>query len=312
MRKYRRVAYETRCQIKAFLAVGLSRAEISRRLDFHKSTISREIKRNSEGRYFPRIADRLARERFESCRKPLKIQDRLKDLVIEKIQEKWSPEQISGRLRLEKDIRVSREAIYRFIKKDKAESGELWQRLRRPPKQGKGRYLTRKYKPDWLLRLNERPEIVNRRARVGDWERDTMYALKRKSLLVCVERKTRFLKLGRLKDLKAYSIGVATTDLLQDQVVHTLTNDNGSEFRDYFMIKNPIYYCDPYKPQQRGTVENTIGLLRQYITNQTDLNEISEEHIRQIENQMNDRPRKCLDYKTPREVLSNQRVALVS
>lgn len=312
MRKYRRVVYETRCQIKAYLAVGLSKAEISRRLEFHKSTISREIKRNSEGKYFARDAERLARERFKSCRKPIKVQDGLKDLVIGKLDEKWSPDQISGRLRVETNIRISREAIYRFIKKDKSNAGELWRCLRRPPKQGKGRYLTRKYKPDWLLRLKERPEIVNRRERIGDWERDTMYALKRESLLVCVERKTRFLKLCKLKDLKSYSIGVATTELLQGQKVHTLTNDNGTEFRDYFMTKTPIYYCDPYKPQQRGTVENTIGLLRQYVTNQTNLKEMSEAQLQQIENHMNDRPRKCLDYKTPREVLSNQRVALVS
>jgi transposase, IS30 family len=309
MRSYRRVTYEERCQIKAYLDVDLSKTEIARRLGFHKSTISRELKRNAVGKFSAHKADKLARERFKSCCKPIKIKGDLKALVINKIQEKWSPEQISGRLS-EQNIGVSREAIYRFIRKDKAASGELWKYLRRPPKSGQGRYLTRKYKPDWLLRLNERPDVVNKRERVGDWERDTMYAFKRESLLVCVERKTRFLKLGRLKNLRSHSIGVATINLLENQIVHTLTNDNGTEFRDYFMMKNPIYYCDPYKPQQRGTVENTIGLLRQYITNQTDLNLMTDEQIQQIENQMNDRPRKCLDYKTPREVLSRHRVAL--
>src|SRR5262245_17415601 len=136
MRSYRRVTYEDRCQIKAYLDANIVKGEIARRLGFHKSTIGREIRRNSEGSYFARAAEALAKGRFVLCRKPLKVTGPLRVMIEGKLGEYWSPEQISGRLKLEERDCVSREAIYRFIRSDKKNAGSLWKALRRPPRKG--------------------------------------------------------------------------------------------------------------------------------------------------------------------------------
>lgn len=301
MSSYRRVTYEDRCQIRAYLALEVSKAEIARRMLFHKSTISREISRNATSGYLPKNANRLARVRFKACRRPLKVAGDLAEQVSEKIQQGWSPEQIEGRFKLEQKASVSRESIYRFIKADKANKGTLWQHLRRPPRRGKNYYRVRR-KTD-LLRISARHEAANNRSRVGDWERDTMLVAERKPILVCVERKTRYLKIARLEGFNANKVGQKTNELLRGQKVLTITNDNGAEFRDHYMFECPVYYCQPYKPQQRGTVENTIGLLRQYLPSKTDLTAITDQEINAIEHKMNARPRRCLDYRTPSEVM---------
>lgn len=312
MRTYRRVTLHDRLEIAVCLDLKLSKSEIARRLGFHKSTISREIKRNAKTKYFPHRAQKLSHDRFQSCRRPTKLTDSLKNLVKSRLSEHWSPEQISGRLKIESRQTLSHETIYRLIRADKKNGGSLWRTLRRPPKRGRGRYLVRNYKPAWLLRMKDRPQIINERRRIGDWERDTMLGLNRKPLLVLVERKTRLLKIKHLSALRANEVGLKTKELLANEPLHSITNDNGTEFRDFYLHACPIYFCDPLKPQQRGTVENTIGLLRQFITNKTDPSSITEEELKDLENKMNSRPRKCLGFKTPFEVHHQTSVALVS
>lgn len=314
MPQYRRVTYEDRCQIRAYLDSKVSKSEIARTMGFHKSTIGREIKRNTrKGRsYWAKKANDLALERFSRCRRKILIRGDLEVAVREGLQEKWSPDQISGRLKLEGKYIVSREAIYRFIRADKRNQGELWKNLRRPPKRGKGRYLSRKYKPAWLLRISERPQIINDRQRIGDWERDTMLTMDRQRLLVCVERKTRFLALAKLDGHGTSATAKMTKQLLKDKPLLSITNDNGNEFRDFYQWNFPLYYCDPYRPHQRGTVENTIGLLRQYIPKKTKVDDLQEAQVKKIEDRLNMRPRKCLDYRTPYEVFYKRKVALVS
>jgi transposase, IS30 family len=162
--------------------------------------------------------------------------------------------------------------------------------------------------------ITQRPEKINNRSRLGDWERDLMCGLNRSALLICVERKSRFLKISKLNSYKAVDVFSQTQQLLAETgtEIKSITNDNGPEFNDGYLSAVPIYYCQPQKPQQRGTVENTIGLLRQYHSRKSDLSEINNEGIVNLENKMNSRPRRCLDYRTPYEVLYNVTVALVS
>lgn len=314
MPQYRRVTYEDRCQIRAYLESKVSKREIACRLGFHKSTIVRELKRNTQEdrRYFAGYANELALERFKRCRKKIRIQGELESVIKRKLEEKWSPDQIAGRLKQEKKPKVSREAIYRFIRGDKEQGGSLWKHLRRPPRKGKGRYLSRKYKPAWLLRISERPQIINSRKRIGDWERDTMLTMTKQRILVCVERKTRFVAMGRLDRHGTRDAAVATKELLSEKPALSITNDNGNEFRDFYQWNFPLYYCDPYKPHQRGTVENTIGLIRQYIPKKAKIDDLQDAQVKEIENWLNMRPRKCLDYRTPYEVFYKRKVALVS
>ena len=310
MRTYRRVTYEERCQIDAWLQVNLSRAEIARRLGFHKSTICREIKRNI-GRYTysGKGAHRKAEERYRCCRKPYKLNPEYKNSIDEKLKDGWSPEQIAGRFRLEGFLDVSHECIYQYVRQNKK---RLVGYMRRMGKRGAGRYIQKNSpKHDNLPSIVDRPKEVETRKKIGHWERDNMLTVNRKPLLVCVERKTRFTKLGKPESSKAESMNKLTLELVLStgKPAHSMTNDRGREFAIPLKVIK-TYYCNPRCPQERGTVENTIGLIRQYITNQTKLETLDDNDISMIEDLINFRPRKSLDYRTPYEAMFNETVAL--
>lgn len=314
MTAYRRVAYEDRCQIEAWIAAKKSQAEIAKRLGFNKSTISRELRRNNPdlkpAQYCPKAAQVLSDRRKKQCRRPVRLQGELEQLVRSKLSQKWSPEQIAGRLYREKKIQISHETIYRYIRARPDEDRSWKQCLRRYKKSGVGRYLYRKKAQDWQLSISKRPLSVQKRKRFGDWERDTMYGAHRQMMLVCTERKSRFVKWDRVQEPKSVHLCRQTQELLDSKKlphpVRSITNDNGGELQDGFAFKVPVYYCDPHSPQQRGTVENTIGLLRQYVPKGSDLTQLSLEEVQAIESAMNHRPRKCLDYRTPFEVFYGQ------
>lgn len=312
--KYKRVTLEARCQISALLQAEFSKAEIARRLNYHKSTISREIKRSSysglyRNIYNPSIAHRNARKRFESCRRKLIIKGDLENCVVRLLQIRWSPNLISGRLRHEGKASVSHETIYRYIRKFPIYRSHLRWASRRG---GGGRLCQRVKKPIWHKSIKKRPKAANKRLRIGDWERDGMFGANRKQLLVCTDRKTRFTKLAKMPSIYPEEVNKLTIKLLKTtkKKIHTITNDNGTEFRAQIKNKIPVYYCTPYKPQQRGTVENTIGILRQFVQRKTDLDNLTEKDIKEIEDKINFRPRKILNYKTPFEVFFKQKVAL--
>jgi IS30 family transposase len=308
MKSYRRVALEDRCHIYAWVQEEVSLSEIAKRLGFHKSTISREIHRNSSQSrgYKPSAADQRARFRYKRCRKPYKLQGQFLELIKSKIEEDWSAEQISNRLKIESGPSVSHECIYRYIRANRNSMLKNLRRLKR--KRGGGRYVQRKGKrSSFVPNIIERPQVANDRKRIGDWERDMMFALNKDPILVCVDRKSRLVKLARAPDLKGATINKLTLETLSGcGRVYTMTNDRGTEFK-LPLLKPKVYYCDPQRPQQRGTVENTIGLIRQYISRKT---KVSDNQLKEIENKLNNRPRKVLDYRTPFEVFNNKIVAL--
>lgn len=308
MSVYRRVTYADRCLIFAYFSSKMSITGIADALKFHKSTIQRELKRNSPA-YAPKSAQARAEEKYRACRRRKRIAGELEILVRKKLQEKWSPEQIALRLKKEKSSSVSHATIYRYL-----EEHRDWQRcLRRFGKKRGGPNRRRGNRPPWAVSIDKRAKVIEERKRYGDWERDTMYGQNRAMMLVCCERKSKLIKIARVKKPASMHLTEQTKELLAEadyRKLRSITNDNGGELLDGFNFSVPVYYCDPGKPQQRGTVENSIGLLRQYLPRGTDLTTLSEEEIKAIENELNLRPRKCLDGRTPYEVFFNKTVAL--
>lgn len=312
MASYRRVAYEDRCQIRAFLQVGESIKAIARKLKFDKSTVYREVARNAESqkKYRAGLAQKRADKRRYFCCRPFLISDELEGQVLSQLFCDWSPDQISRRLAQEEVGSVSHQTIYNYIARN---GRSLWPYLRRFNRRGASRIRMTVHKREGKVSIDERPVACENRKRIGDWERDCMYGANQKRLLVCVDRKSRLSKITKLTGSRVIDVTRLTNKLLKqtNRKVHTITNDNGPEFRRPDGSIAPVYYCYPRRPQQRGTVENTIGLIRQYIKRRHDLDLFTDQDIKRIEDLLNSRPRKCLDYKTPYEVFYQKTVALV-
>ncbi len=310
---YTHLTREERYQIGALRATGATIRRIAGVLDRSPSTISREIRRNCGLRgYRPGQADRLARTRSRSCRVRRRITHKDWVLLEELIRRDWSPEQISGRLRREKQLWVSPELIYQHIYADKAEGGSLWTHLRcqqkRRKRYGSGRE-RRGCLPD-RVGIDQRPAEVDSRSRIGHWEGDTIIGkAHRGAAVTLVERASRFLRLSKLPRKTAKATRRAISRRLRpfaDQI-NSLTLDNGKEFAQHRQIAqslgSAVYFADPYASWQRGTNENTNGLIRQYLPKSRDLTTLTSAEVRRIEARLNHRPRKCLNYRTPAEVL---------
>lgn len=311
MRKYRRMTYEDRCHISALLQANFSIIEISKRIGFHKSTLYREINRNQSAQsYIPEKATSKAAVRYRKCRRKKIITSEVKELILAYASFGWSAEQVSGRLKKENKINVSHQTIYRKFNRKTLGWKVIRQRRRR---RSGGRTSQQKSRKANKLFIHKRPTIVEQRKRIGDWERDGMYGANRQQLLIFTDRKSKYTKIRKMKTGLSKDVANITLETLGSlgKKVFTLTNDNGTEFNDSASLPYKTYYCDPHKPQQRGTVENTMGLLRQYIKRKTDLEALTQEQLQEIENRINFRPRKGLDYKTPFEVFFNRKVALV-
>ena len=310
---YSQLTQEQRYQIYALKKTGHSQTEIAQFLGVHKSTISRELRRNRGQRgYRPKQAHRKA-----MVRRKEKVQPRISDddwaLIEEKIRLDWSPEQISGWLEREQpSLRVSHEWIYQHIYADKRTGGDLHEHLRCQKKRRK-RYGSRDRRGQIPNRtsIEERPDIEEARKRIGDWEADTIIGKDRRSAIVTlVERKSRLALLEKIEGLTAAATEAAIVRMLQPYrlAALTITFDNGKEFTNHQRIARQLdletYFAHPYAPWERGTNENTNGLIRQYIPKKSDLSEITRERIAFIKERLNHRPRKCLDFKTPDMVFS--------
>jgi IS30 family transposase len=292
------------------MKAGFCQSEVAREIGVHKSTISRELKRNRGGRgYRPKQAQRFAMERQKKSKSRIKSEDwKLVEALIIK---EWSPEQISNFFRDNQIVPISHEWIYQYIYKDKRDGGNLWKHLRCHKKRRKryGSYEKRGQIPNrkWI---DDRPQIVEDRSRLGDWEADTIVGKGRKGAIVTlVDRKSRYLRMGLVGKRTKEAVKEMIISLLADFPVHTITCDNGKEFTDHEGIANglgaEVYFAHPYASWERGTNENTNGLIRQYIPKNTEFNKISNEDIQFVENRLNTRPRKCLSFKPPVVILNN-------
>jgi IS30 family transposase len=284
-----------------------------------KSTISRELKRNHGQRgYRPKQAHNLAMSRRKQGQR--RIQAETWALIEAKIRLDWSPEQISGWLLKHDGIQVSHEWIYQYILSDKQASGDLHKHLRCQKKRRK-RYGShdRRGKLPNRVSIDERPEIVDQRKRIGDWEVDTIIGRRhRQAIVTLTERKSRFALLRKVEQRKADLVSDAVIDLLQPVAdrSHTITGDNGKEFAEHECIADELgidfFFAHPYAAWERGTNENMNGLIRQYIPKSRDLESVTEDELLKIISKLNHRPRKCLDFRTPFEVFFAQPVALTS
>ena len=317
MRTYTQLTQEQRYQISAMLKIGQNQTEIAETIGKHKSTISREVRRNRGQRgYRPKQAQQMSLDRRKKA-KP-RIQESTWAWIESKLQEDWSPEQIADWLKRNTDIQVSHERIYQYILADKRTGGRLYKHLRCQKKRRKryGGYDRRGKLPN-RRSIEERPEIVDQRQRIGDWEVDTMIGKgHRQAIVTLTERKSRFSLLRKVKRRKAKLVSAAVIDLLQPVAdrSHTITADNGKEFADHERIAHELeisfFFAHPYAAWERGANENMNGLVRQYIPKNRDLSSVTDEELLQIMNKLNHRPRKCLDFKTPFQVFFEHSVAL--
>ena len=319
MRTYHQLTQAQRYQIYALQKTKHILTEIAEVIGVHKSSVSRELKRNRGQRgYRPQQAQELAADRR---RKTVpRITAEVWSIVESLLKQDWSPEQISGRLKKEQGIRISHEWIYQHILVDKQTGGDLYKHLRCQKKRRKryGTYDRRGKLPN-CRSIEERPASVNTRKRLGDWEVDTLLGKPQKhAMLTLTERKSRLTVLGKVSRRTARAVRRQVCKLLlpvKDKV-HTLTSDHGKEFADHELIAETLqlkfYFAHPYAAWERGTNENTNGLLRQYFPKKSDFKTISKKKIEQTMSKLNFRPRKTLRFKTPFEVFYNTTVALTS
>jgi transposase, IS30 family len=318
-----RLSFEERERICVGVARGESDSEIARAIGRHRSTVGREIRRTcvERWRYRPLAAERRRAERARRPKPGKLVSDpRLLAVVEQWLGECWSPEQISARLEREfpddEGMRISHETIYRALYVQSR--GELRRQLTRHLRTGRekrktrGRLERRGRIPD-LVSISERPPEVEDRAVPGHWEGDLLVgALNRSFIVTLVERHTRYVMLARLgRDCRTAHVIEALRTQIQTLPAHltrSLTWDRGHELFAHktFTVKTgvSVYFCDPHSPWQRGSNENTNGLLRQYLPKGTDLAATSQPELDEIARQLNGRPRKTLNWMTPAEKMA--------
>ena len=321
---YRQLTLNERYQIQTLVRMGRSRAAIARWLRRHPSTILRELRRNSDTScVHPYVAARANRRtRGRRVAKGIasrKIQGELQDLVEQKLRLGWSPEQISGRLWLERKVAVCHETIYQHVIRDARQRGILRYCLRfggyKQHRLKKSKHGARtRLRKNWI---RDRPGAANRRAEVGHWERDCVLGRRGEAaLLTLVDRRSRYTLIRRVAKVDVEHVAAATIEALRPHrdLTRTMTNDNGTEFqRDESLQKQlgvPIYFTEPSSPWQRGSIENLNGLVRQYVPKQSDIGAFPDWTPRALEETLNFRPRKILGFRTPHEVFYMASTAL--
>ena len=306
---YQQLTRDQRYIIYALKREGFSQAYIARRVGVHRSTVGREFKRNKHKRgWRPKLADQLAMARRHRSGHPTKMTARTKARIRHYLKKKWSPEQISGRLKRSKGFSISYQAIYRYLYQDRMAGGTLYKGLRRKKPYRRG---DRKYGPiKGRISIDNRPAVVDERGRIGDWEIDTVLSGDRKSALVTiVERVSKYVIIGKLERNQARLVAQGVVKLMTPlrNFVHSITSDNGAEFACHKYIATKLetdfFFAHPYKPCERGLNENTNSLIREYLPKGVSFKDLTQTDAFSIQKILNRRPRKTLDYQTPNEVL---------
>ena len=324
MDAYHHITPTERGRIMTLFKQGHSPAAIAAELNRHRSTILRELKRNRDGEsYNADKAQEKYDSRREACRRKRKLDDpELFALVKERfLRWHWSPEQIQHRLRHENSSHtISYSTIYRAIYAKRfndpnwAISGKKRLRHRGKKRRRKGDP-TRDHFPV-VHALSERPPEAQARARIGDWEADTVAGVVGGAVfLTLVDRMSRYLICVRLEKKTADGVNAAMIEALRKQVVHSITPDRGKEFARHAVVAEAlgvkIYIPPPYQPWQRGTNENTNGLLREYFPKHQDIAQYPDDYLEKAVLALNNRPRKCLQWRTPYEVYFDEVLHLV-
>ena len=309
---YKHLSLTERHYIEIERKGGATMGEIARKLNKNQSTISREISRNTGKRGYRHMqAQRFTKERHQEKRKSVKLTPELKQIVMNYLLLDYSPEQIAGRLKSEGQRYVHHETIYQYILTDKKQGGTLYTHLRHQNKTYRKRYGSAHNRNGIKDRvdIDERPEVANKRMRVGDWELDTIIGKNHKGAIVTMDdRKTKLRLAYPLPGKRAQGVKEAMIKMLHPikSWVNTTTYDNGKEFALHKEVSKALdcdaYFCKPYHSWERGQNENANGLLRQYFPKSMELIDVSVSEVFEAVDKLNSRPRKCLDFKTPYEV----------
>lgn len=309
---YKHLTFEQRYHIELGKRRPLTGEVIARQIGVHPSTVSREYRlgRDPDGYYCAARADERAKARHarSAANHPTKPAA-LWGLVGDWIAKGHSPEQAAGRLsQVGVALRISVPAIYAYVRRDERACGSLHRQLRRAHKRALWRSSTGGMPQD-RPSIRHRPKIVQKRQQSGHWEADTMRGKisEPRCVLVAVERKSGYTRVAVLSQPTADLTAEALSQSLSPFKVRSITFDNGTEFARYAKACNALgakaYFADPGRPEQRGTCENTIGLVRQYLPKHTSLQKLTHAKLQWTEDQLNHRPRKRLGYLTPHEVL---------
>ena len=313
---YKHLSQAERYQIHALMKAGHDQSQIAKLLDRHKSTICRELSRNTGSRgYRPKQACEMSADRAQNSRNAPTVEPWVREAACALLCIQWSPEQIASQLP------ISHETVYQHVYADKAQGGTLWKHLR-CQKQKRKRYASGRDRRGQIPNrrpLSERPLHIEARRQVGHWECDTVIGTSHKGAVVTmVERKSGYAVMAKVEKKTSELVSSAIVDKLQPLAarVKTLTFDNGKEFAGHAHIDQQLqstaYFARPFASWERGSNENLNGLLRQYVPKKRAMSTVTDEEIRMIQNRLNNRPRKRLGFKTPAEVFhqSLERVAL--
>ncbi len=311
-RKYKQLTDNQRYQIEAYLKAKMDKSFIASQLGIDRSTLYRELKRNScaRGTYNAKRAQLLCDERKERYGRNRTF-NKVKENQIKKwiINEQWSPKQIVGYYHKQGLEMVSHERIYQYIRDDKAKGGVLYKQLRHKLKHRKrivGHHMPVKDR----VSISERPDIINKKQRFGDWEIDTIIGKNHKgAILTIVERSTSFVMIRKLEDGKnAKSLSKQLIEMLlpYKNAVLSITSDNGCEFANHKTISKKLntdfYFANPYASWERGLNEYTNKLIRQYIPKGTNFNTLTDKQIKNIQHKLNRRPREKLNFENPKNL----------
>ncbi len=323
MKTYKHLIKEERDLIAVYLAQGYSLRLIANKLDRSPGTILRELRRNrpTRGRqlYLPHKAQERASARHHEGHKHKRLKTFALRLEIQKqLMNGWSPEIISGRIKKEGKLPpISHEAIYQWVYEEAHFLiGYLPRAHRRRYPKRHGRKHHKSHIPERVSIL-DRPQIIASRQETGHWETDLVVGQGREALQVTVERMSRFTRMIRLPDKTSHSSSralMAMMSSLPPELRRSVTYDNGSENVEHVHLNRSLgmasYFCEPFHSWEKGTVENTNGLIRRFIPKGTNLATIPQEEIKRVETWLNTRPRKCLGFQTPAEFLKSLGVAL--
>lgn len=311
--KYKQLTENERYTLSVLRKQGYNQAQIANVLGRNRSTISREIARYAcviDNAYRPSKAQARAIRRRSYSRRNQRITAAQFRQVKKHIIKDWSPEQIVGHLKAEGKPTISHESIYQFTWKDKANGGQLWKHLRQSSKKRRKRYgaYDSRGRVASKRHISERPDSVKTRNTRGHWEIDTVMGKGSKHCIVTlVERKTGYTLIGQLDDRTTESLNRRTIKIMSkfDGLFTSITADNGTEFNQYKVIEEAtetrFYFATPHHSWERGTNENTNGLIRQYLPKGTSMASLTQAKCNAIAKRLNTRPRKRLGFKTPEE-----------
>lgn len=310
---YAQITPEERYEIAALRQCGMSSRAIADRLGRSPSTISREVRRNAspDGAYRPSRAVEMTNGRRSRSRRNSRFDDEQWSIVRELILRRWSPEQIARRLKRDGVLSISHTTIYAWIKRDRKCGGELWRYLRQSRKKRRKGYGRRdsRGRPAGKRHITERPAAVEDRVEIGHWEADTIKGDSQgaHTVLTLVERATGYLLMGKLTRHCAAEATACLIAMIHSQGgrVKTITADNGTEFHSFAEVERatgvPIYFATPHHSWERGTNENTNGLIRQYFPKGQSLAGVASAECEWVMGELNTRPRKRYGFDTPEE-----------